>query len=99
MLPLLLAAALAAPIHVQGHAAIGAYRVQHGSFAGAVRVFGKPLSQVQKVGECRVRWPGLELRFYTLFHTKQCRTDSSFASAQVTGAWTTDRGLRRGDTL
>jgi hypothetical protein len=96
---LVLAAALAGPIHVQGDAAIGTYRVRHGSFAGAVRVFGKPLSQVQEKGGCAVRWPGLQIRFYTLFHTRQCRSDSSFESARVTGAWTADRGLRRGDTL
>jgi hypothetical protein len=99
MVAFVLAAALVGPIHVQGHAAIGAYKIQHGSFAGAVRVFGKPLAQKQEKGGCAVRWRGLQIRFYTLFHDQQCRRDSSFESARVTGAWTADRRLRRGDTL
>jgi hypothetical protein len=96
---LVLAAALVAPVHVQGHAAIGGYRIKNGSFAGAVKVFGKPLAQRQEKGGCAVRWRGLQIRFYTLFRTQQCRPDSSFESASVTGAWIAGHGLRRGDTL
>lgn len=44
-------------------------------------------------------WPGLRISFYTLVHKRQCGDNSAFGSAEITGTWVTDRGLRRGDTV
>lgn len=99
MAALAVALVLAVPIHVQGHSAIGPYRVHGGTLAAAVRAFGAPLSRAEARGACSVRWRGLTMRFYTLVENRQCGSASSFESATVTGAWTADRGLRRGDTL
>lgn len=88
-----------APIRVQGIERIGAFRVEGAHLKDARRVFGKPTSMRQERGGCTLSWPGLKLRFYTLLHDRQCREDSAFESAEISGPWATDRGLRRGDTV
>ena len=99
MQALLLAVALAAPLPVHGTDSIGAFRIHGGTLGQARAAFGKPASMHQEQGGCAVAWPGLRIRFYTLFHDEQCRADSSFESAEITRAWRTDRGLKQGDTV
>ena len=99
MQALLVAIALAAPLPVHGTDSIGAFTVHHGTLGKARAVFGRPTSMNQEKGGCAVAWPGLRIRFYTLFHDDQCRADSSFESAEITRAWRTERGLWQGDTL
>ena len=84
---------------MHGTDSIGAFTIRGGTLGQARAAFGKPSSMHQEKGGCAVAWPGLRIRFYTLFHDEQCRTDSSFESAEITRAWRTDRGLRQGDTV
>ena len=96
---LLVALVLAAPLPVHGTDGIGSFRVHGGTLASARAVFGAPSSMRQEHGGGAVTWPGLKIRFYTLLHDRQCRTDSSFESAEVSRPWRTDRGLRQGGTV
>ena len=68
MVALVLAAALAGPIHVQGHAAIGAYKIQHGS-SGYVRfeLYSVPNGRRVVIGDPTVRniRPAADTRQYT----------------------------------
>ena len=99
MQALLVAIALAAPLPVHGTDSIGAFRIRGGTLGHARAAFGKPTSTRREQGGCAAAWPGLRIRFYTLFHADQCRSESSSGSAEISRAWRTDHGLRQGDTV
>lgn len=93
------AQAAQAPIHVQGFAKIGSFRVEGADPASARRAFGKPTSTRDFGDSCVLTRPGLAMGFYTLLHEKQCRDDTPFSDATISRPWVTDRGLRQGDTV
>lgn len=94
------ASAAEPPIRVVGFSQIGAFKVRGGNPAKARAAFGRPTSTRNTPNrDCLMGWPGIRISFYTLAQAKQCRPDTPFGIATITGAWVTDRGLRKGDTL
>jgi hypothetical protein len=94
------ASAAQPPIRVVGFQRIGTFKVHGGTVGLARKAFGRP-AKIRDVRSrsCEVTWPGVHISFYTLAHDTQCRADTPFGSAQITRAWVTDRGLRKGDTV
>jgi hypothetical protein len=94
------ASATQPPRRVVGFSRIGTFQVHGGTLAKARAAFGRP-AQTREVRQrsCEVSWRGLHVSFYTLAHDTQCRPDTPFGSARITGAWVTDRGLRQGDPV
>jgi hypothetical protein len=94
------ASAATPPLRVVGFSQIGAFKVHGGSPAKAKAAFGDPISAKNTPSrDCLMRWGGLQISFYTLAHARQCQADTPFGIATITGAWVTDRGLRKGDTV
>ena len=94
------AAAGAAPtLKVTGLTTIGSFAVNGGDPVSAQAAFGKPAHTSETGSSCTMTWSVIEIGFYTLLDTAQCGPNSAFDEATVTGAWVTDRGLHRGDTI
>lgn len=94
------ASAAEPPIRVVGFSQIGMFKVRGGNPAKARAAFGRPASMKNTPNrDCLMGWPGIRISFYTLAHAEQCRPDTPFGNATITGTWVTDRGLRKGDTL
>lgn len=76
-----------------------------GDYAAAVESFGKPSSFHRSANLCHTRWNalGLEIDFVNVMgpcSTKLLRKSGLWYGASVTSKrWTTDRGLRVGDSL
>jgi hypothetical protein len=94
------ASAAQAPTRVVGYERIATFRVHGGTVAKAGATFGRPTKAREVRGRsCELTWPGVHISFYTLARDTQCRPDTPFGSARITGPWVTDRGLRQGDPV
>jgi hypothetical protein len=87
-------------VRVVGFSRIGDFKVHGGTVGFARKAFGRAVRTREVRGRsCELTWPGVRISFYTLAHDRQCRPDTPFGSAWITGAWVTERGLRQGDTV